>query len=238
MENEGKAAIQPLGAVKNVAKSDIPAEGVAKATKTARPVNVLASMSSETVLDLDSKGTELLFGQKEDFLVLDETTIRALSRENRIRYSSARQFHDNWRGQEDADFVEAFEVDREFAGSASDKLYKINVRDGLKYRWARPDKVADYQAKGYKMLSPDDAKSFLGAKGSRHEISRNGKTELVLMGVSQTIFDKRQADKGKKNKERALAWKSSGVEQLRAQGGSGFVDETGTSTGNNFQEMT
>jgi len=107
---------------------------VIKTAKSPQKMNVLPSMKKETVLDLDSKGVELYFDQKEDFLVLDETTIRALSQANRIRYSTARQFHDNWRGQSDADFAEAFQVDREFVGSDYDKLYDINIRNGIQHR--------------------------------------------------------------------------------------------------------
>jgi len=236
--NERTVSIPPLGDVKTKASNVHIVNDVPKTAKSPAKVNVLPSMSQETVLDLDSKGTELYFGQKEDFLTLDETTIRSLSQQNRIRYSSARQFHDNWRGQADADFVEAFEVDREFVGSDMDKLYDIKVRDGLQFRWARPDKVGDYQAKGYKILGPDEAKTFLGAKGNRHEISHNGKTEMVLMGTSKVLYDKAQADKVKKNNNRALAWKSSGVEQLRAGGGAGFVDESAVSNDSRYSEIT
>jgi len=213
------------------------APSVVKSAKSPQKLNVLPSMNKETVLDLDSKGVELYFDQKEDFLVLDETTIRALSQANRIRYSSARQFHENWRGQKDADFVEAFQVDREFVGSDFDKLNDISVRAGIQHRWARPDRVADYLLKGYHIMQPDEATTFLGAKGSRHEVSHNGKTELVLMGVDKNIFKKRQAEKVERNKNRAVAWKNSGVEQLNAGGSSGFIDETASSTGNRFNEV-
>jgi len=190
------------------------------------------------VLDLDSKGVELYFDQKEDFLVLDETTIRSLSQANRIRYSSARQFHENWRGQQDADFNEAFQVDRQFVGSDYDKLYDINIRAGVQHRWARPDRVAAYMAKGYHIMQPDEATTFLGSKGNRHEVAHNGKTELVLMGIDKKIYQKAQADKVEKNNNRAVAWKNAGVEQLNASGSRGFVDETASSTGNRFNEVS
>lgn len=217
--------------------TDIPVSGVAENAISVKKLNVLPSMSAETVLDLDSKGVELYFGSKEDFLVLDETTIRALSRENRNRYSTARQFHDNWRGQQDADFVDAFQVDREFVGTASDKLNDLTMRSGLQHRWVRPDRVAEMQGRGYRMVNADEAKSFLGAKGSRHEIGRNGKTELVLMGVSKEIFLKRQKDKVEKNNSRATAWKTSGVEQLASQGTRAFVEGSERDRKASFSEI-
>lgn len=215
-----------------------PAEDVvAERVETTRKVNVLPSMNAETVLDLNSKGVELYFGSKEDFLVLDETTIRALSRDNRNRYSTARQFHDNWRGQQDADFVDAFQVDREFVGTASDKLNDLTVRSGLQHRWVRPDRVAEMQGRGYRIIGADEAKSFLGAKGSRHEIGRNGKMELVLMGVSKEIYDKHQKEKVEKNNARATAWKTSGVEQLASQGSRAFVEGSERDRKADFSEI-
>jgi hypothetical protein len=212
-------------------------ESVAENGESVKKLNVLPSMSTETVLDLDSKGVELYFGSKEDFLVLDETTIRALSRENRNRYSTARQFHDNWRGQQDADFVDAFQVDREFVGTASDKLNDLTVRSGLQHRWVRPDRVAEMQGRGYRLVSADEAKSFLGSKKNRHEISHNGRTELVLMGVSKEIFEKRQKDKVEKNNSRATAWKTSGVEQLASNGSRAFVEGSASDRKANFSEI-
>ena len=209
---------------------------VVKKSEVTKKSNVTSSMSAETVLDLDSKGVELFFAQEENFLVLDENTIRALSQANRSRYSIARQFHSNWRGAEDADFIEAFQVDREFVGSELDKLNEISVREGLHHRWCRPDRVAEYMQRGYKILSPDEAKTFLGAKGTRHEISKNGKTELVLMGVNNELYKKSQRDKVEKNKQKANAWKTSGVQQLAEAGGRGFVDES-AGDGGRYQEI-
>ena len=234
-------AVQPVkrGPKKRLADvvSGSQENGVVENGVSAKKMNVLSSMSKETVLDLDSKGIELYFESKEDFLVLDETTIRALSRENRSRYATARQFHDNWRGQQDADFVEAFQVDREFVGTATDKLNDLTVRNGLQARWVRPDRVAEMQGKGYRMLAADEASSYLGTKGSRHEIGRNGKTELVLMGVSKEIYDKRQKEKVEKNNTRATAWRTSGAEQLAAQGSRAFLEGSERDRKANFSEV-
>lgn len=221
----------------NTAESVLSSTIVPESEKSTQKMNVISSTSVETVLDLDSKGVELYFGSKEDFLVLDDASIRALSRDNRARYSTARQFHDNWRGQQDADFNEAFQVDREFVGTASDKLNDLTVRSGLQHRWVRPDRVAEMQGRGYRIVGADEAKSFLGSKGSRHEIGRNGKMELVLMGVSKEIYDKRQKEKVDRNNARATAWKTSGVEQLAANGSRAFVEGSTADRKASFSEI-
>lgn len=195
-----------------------------KSPESQKTLVVNSSTPMEIVLKSDAEGVELLFDQKELFLVLPEDVVRALNRGNRARYATARQFHDNWRGQQDVEFADAFVVDKEFVGKASTKLNDMTVRDGLVTRWARPDRVGHYAAKGYKIMSPDEAKTYLGPKGSHHEISKNGKTELVLMGVPQTIYDKRQKEKVEKNMQLGTAWKKSGIQQLESKGGRAFVE--------------
>lgn len=127
------------------------------------------------------------------------------------------------RGQKDVDFAESFAVDREYVGSATDKLNELTVRSGIKTRWARPDRVQHYIEKGYKMLSPDEATTFLGSKGTRHEVSRNGKTELVLMGIPKPMFDAAQKKRVQKNLDMAASWKTTGVERIAESGVKGFV---------------
>lgn len=198
-------------------------ENESKSTKSPKSVFVDNSFTPESVLVLDSRGTTLLFEQGEKFLLLGEDTIRAMSAANKQRYAVTKQFQDTLRQEEDEDFVKSFVVDREFVGSAGDKLDKLTLRDGIQQRWARPDRVNAYLEKGYKVLSKEDATSYLGAKGGHHEISKNGKTELVLMGIPKKLFDESQKKKIEKNKDLAMAWRQSGVEALSQNGGKGFV---------------
>lgn len=199
-------------------------EIVVKSLKAPKSLVVTASTPIEVVIKSDSEGVDLLFDQKDEFLMLEEGVVRALSRENRVRYSSARQFHDTWRGQQDVEFSEAFSVDKEFVGKASDKLNDREVRSGIRARWTRPDMVSKRTAQGYKILSSDEARTYLGPKGSHHEISKNGKTELVLMGVTEDIYQKRQKEKQERNVQLSTAWKRSGVQQLTEKGGRAFVE--------------
>jgi len=198
-------------------------ENEAKTQITPKSLMIDSSYSEATVVKLDSEGVDLLFAQNEDFLPLSEGIVRQLSRGNRSRYSIARQFHDTWRGKQDEQFTEMFSVDKEFVGKASDKINDLTIRSGIHHRWARPDRVNYYLEKGYRVLSADDAKTYLGAKGTHHEISKNGKTELVLVGIPQAMFEKNQKAKVEDNKRRALAWKSSGVQRIEEQGVKGFV---------------
>lgn len=211
-----------LDRVDGVEKSDQIPENATISPKSTKRVLVDSSFSGAGVVQLDAEGAELLFEQKEAFLPLDEEVIRKLSRGNRMRYSSAKQFHDSWRGKEDAEFAQSFSVDREAVGSASDKLNDLDVRPTIHERWARPDRVNAYLAKGYKVLSPDEARTFLGSKGGHHEISRNGKTELVLMGIPKELFKKTESEKTRKNNELAALASGQGVRELQRLGARAF----------------
>lgn len=197
-----------------------------KTEKVSKRYIVDSSMSPATVVELDLSGGELLFEQKEDFLALSEDIVRSLTRENRSRYSVARQYHETWRGEDDKEFVERFSVSAEANGSASDKLNQTKVRKGLRERWCRPDTVNKRLADGYKVLSKDEASTFLGSKGGHHEISRDGKTELVLMGIPEELYQKRQEAKAAKNKETASLWKQSGKNDLERNGAPAFDEDS------------
>lgn len=212
-------------------------ENAPKSPKSTKRVLVDSSFSGAGVVQLDAEGAELLFEQKEAFLPLEEEVIRNLSRGNRMRYSAAKQFHDSWRGEEDAAFAQSFSVDREAVGSASDKLNDLSVRSTIQERWARPDRVNAYLAKGYKVLSADEARSFLGAKGGHHEISRNGKTELVLMGIPKDLYKKGEIDKTRKNNELAARAGTQGVGDLQRLGARAF-DATEEDRRQNWSELS
>lgn len=197
-----------------------------KAVEKTKKYIVDSTMSAATVVELDLAGGELLFAQKEDFLALPEEIVRSLSRENRSRYSVARQYHETWRGEDDKEFVERFTVSSEANGSASDKLNQVKARSGIHYRWCRPDTVNKRLSDGYKVLSKDEASTFLGSKGGHHEIAKDGKTELVLMGIPEELYQKRQTAKAAKNKETASLWKQSGKRELERQGAPAFDEDT------------
>lgn len=178
-------------------------------------------MTVEDIVRLDKAGNVLLFEQKDDFLPLADDVVAGFTRENRLRYTMAKEYHDAWRGDEHADLVEKFQVDPSMMGSATDKLTASIDGDMVTY-WARPDKIEDYRAKGWKVASADEAKSFLGPKGGHHEVGRLGQTELVLMIKPKALWEKDQQKKIRKSKELAGAWKQAKGEIDRA-GGKGFV---------------
>ena len=182
---------------------------------------VQTGMSEEDVVRLDKAGNVLMFEVKEKFLPLSDAVVGLLSRENKTRYTIAKEFHDAWRGDEHAELVEKFQVDRSMSGSAGDKL-TANVSRDLKEYWARPEKIETYRAKGWKIASADEAKSFLGPKGGHHEVGKLGQTELVLMVKPKKLWEKDQQKKIQKAKEMAGAWKQGASEIARA-GGQGFV---------------
>ncbi len=179
-------------------------------------------MTEEAVLRLDKQGAILVFEQKEAFMDLSDETVAALSRENRFRFESAKEFHNAWRGNEHAEIVEKFQVDPNMQGSAMDKLQMKGPPD-MVTRWVAPYNVEKYASMGYKILSPDEVKTFLGSKGGHHEIGKLGQTELVAMGIPKELYDRRQNKKVEQNNEKAGAWQTSGLSELNRSGAQGFV---------------
>jgi hypothetical protein len=57
------------------------------------------------------------------------------------------------------------------------------------------------------------------------------------MGVSKEIYDKRQKEKVEKNNTRATAWRTSGAEQLAAQGSRAFLEGSERDRKANFSEV-
>lgn len=193
-----------------------------KTSKISKVVIIDSSFNPEDVIKLDTEGAELMFDQKEDFCFIPDELVGQLSRQSKTRYAIAKQFHATWRGKADKQFQDAFIVDKEYVGSATDKLNKKEIRSGIHTRWARPDKVRDYLAKGYKVMDADEASTFLGSQGGHHEIGRNGKTELILMGIPEEMYKKRQAAKVAANNERARLLKHQAIAEVENQGFRGF----------------
>ena len=179
-------------------------------------------VDEESIIRLDRNGDVLVFEQTDKFLPLSDGTLAVLTRENKLRYTMAKEFHDAWRGDEHSALVEKFQVDRQMVGSATDKL-KIQGPDDMEIRWRRPDEIESARAEGWKVLDSDEAKSYLGPKGGHHEIGKLGQTELVAVGIPKAIFDKRDQERVRRRNEQAGAWRSQGLNEINRQGGKGFV---------------
>lgn len=230
MSAEDLLASAPATAPSFDAKPDTPVQvqqaKEPKSSKVSKKIIVGTGVSVDDVLASDAKGYDLVFEQTDKFLPLDDATVAALSAINRTRYFMAKEFHDTWRGDEHAAFVERFQVDRQSVGSASDKL-TANAGE-LKTRWVRPDRIGELRARGYKILAADEASSYLGPNAGHHEVGRLGQTELVLMGIDKGLYNKAQAEKVRKNNEMAGAYKNSALSEMRQAGGAPFetVDES------------
>ncbi len=191
-----------------------------KKSKLSKKIIVGTGVSVDDLLASDAEGVDLVFEQTDKFLPLDDKTVAALSPVNRTRYHMAQEFHDTWRGDEHAAFVERFKVDRQSVGSATDKL--TAEAGALKTRWVRPDRINDLRARGYKILGSDEARSYLGPNAGHHEVGRLGQTELVLMGVDAGLYKAAQAEKVRKNNEMAGAYKNSALTEMRQAGAEPF----------------
>jgi hypothetical protein len=177
----------------------------------------------EDVLRLDSEGADLVFEQTEKFLPLSDAVVSKLGRVNKLRYTTAKEFHDSWRGAEHAEFVERFKVDRQMIGSATNRMDAKPTSKGLFARWTRPDRVEEMLGKGYKVLQADEAKSYLGSKGGHHEIGKLGQTELVLMGIDKKIHDEMMVKRTQKNNEIAGSYKQQALAEMSRDGGQPFT---------------
>lgn len=180
-----------------------------------------SSYTPEEVVKLDTEGWYLVFEQKEGFLQMPEQLVGLLSRENRLNYDIAKEFHDTWRGSEHKELVEKFTVDKQLMGSAQDRL-KLEGPPGMHVRWVAPHNIQKMLTKGYKILEKDEASSFLGPTGGHHQVGRLGFTELVAMGIPEEVYQKAQLEKTRKNLERAGAWKDYGMSEMSRNGGSPF----------------
>ncbi len=182
-----------------------------------------SSYDVETIVRLDKEGAILVFEQKEAFIQLDDAVVANFSRENRLNYELAKEFHDAWRGDEHAKLVQEFQVNPAMMGSAMDKL-RVEGPEDLTVRWVAPYKVEKYRGLGYKVLSADEVKTFLGATGGHHEVGRLGQTELVAMGIPKELYEKRQKAKVQENMEKAGMWKTAGLAEITQAGGQGFIE--------------
>jgi len=206
-----------------------PASGTgkpAKISKEAKKVLVDSKMTATDVLKFDAEGAELLFDPKDGFLRLEDAIVEQLGRQNKAEYSRARVFNETYRGQEDAAFTERFKVDKEFSGTAIDKLEDITVRDGLRHTWVNPAGINQFQRKGWRVAGKDDARTFLGSTADHHEIVRDGKTELVLMVIPESLGKANDRKMDEENARVKNSYDEQGLAAIESSGAKGFIDKS------------
>jgi len=191
-------------------------------TVVSKKATVGTGVDPENILRWDREGVVLLFEQTDKFLPLSDGVLSAMGRDNRLRYSMAKEFHDAWRGDEHAKLVEDFKVDRNMTGSARDKM-TIEGPKGMHIRWCAPYNIEKYRAMGYKVLSADEASSYLGPKDGHHEIGKLGQTELVAMGIPEERYKAMVKKTTAETDRRAGAWKTAGLADVSKSGAAGFV---------------
>lgn len=169
-------------------------------------VIVLSDMDPDDVLDLDSKGKELLFDGRSDFVQLSDEIVSKLSKDNKLRYNFAREFHDSWR---DADGVapEGFTVDRQNTGTATQKL-EYKLPKGMRARWTRPELVASRMTRGYKVVH-QEGKTYVGEQNGTHKVTNLGRDELILMSIPEAQYKKNQEKNALANAKRAGLYRES-----------------------------
>jgi hypothetical protein len=217
---------------KRAIEAEVSSQNVQDTPKTHPQVLIDNTFKPENVLQLDQEGKELLFDQKEGFVVVDESLLSQLSRENKQRYHLAKQFHDAWMRSALEKQAVAIETTPEMVGSAADKLSNMQTTAGMHTRWVRPDRLRTVLAQGYKVVQAHEATTLLGAQGNQHTISQNGRAELILVGIPDTIYEKRQKEKAERNEALAKIWEQSGKNELEKLGATrGFVAKDDTVSG-------
>jgi len=166
MARSQKLELAPEGTNTEISQSD------------SAPVLVDALTPVETMIDLDAKGKVLLFDPKENFVRVSEETLRVFSKENRVRYQFAADFHKSWQGVSAIDG--RISVDMQLVSKPTEKLEVMKVPKGTATRWVRPEMIRDRMAKGWK-IAGDEVESYLGQTGGLHRISQGGRDELILM---------------------------------------------------------
>lgn len=199
----------------------VPENGTIKVNLTKKAI-VGTGMDPENIIRLDKDGVVLVFEQTDKFMPLSDGTLEALSRENRLRFSMAKEFHDAWRGDEHAKLVEEFKVDRQMTGSATDKM-QIEGQKGMHVRWCSPNNIEKYRGLGYRIVATDEANSYLGPKGGHHEIGNLGQTELVAMEIPEERYVQLRRKSSAEMEKKAGMWKTAGLNEVNLSGAAGFV---------------
>jgi len=173
-------------------KEAVVVESRKKGEKSSQPAGkLIVSLDTpfETIVQSDAKGMVLLFDTKRDFVQLPDAMVSRLSRDNALRYSHARDFHDVWAGDDELAVAAAISVDLQLVAKPTEKL-QVDTPDSLQHRWVRPENVRTRLAKNWS-IAGERIKSFIGLTNGVHKIGYNGQTELVLM-----VKDKEQHLKG------------------------------------------
>lgn len=165
--------------------------------KTTKKVKITVDNTISDVVKLDSEGKDLFFeSSPELFLHLPPEIYQSLSRVNAQDYMIARDqykasLEDAKSGDEDSDeeWLQSLEqIDH--TNNANNLLEVTNKRPGMHYSWQTPTKVLMMGKKGYRICKDKSVKTAYNLDGlGKHEIRRNGETELILMETTQANYE-------------------------------------------------
>lgn len=182
---------------------------------------VTTSTPVEEMLRWDEEGGGLLFDSFEEFVALPPETVGKLGRTNRLRYVQALEIHKNARddgpGSVEDKIAGSLQVDLQTVLTPTDKL-AFEVPKGFDGRWARPEMVRTYEARGWK-LARGEAKSSVGADKSDglHKLGTNGQLELVLLVKPTKLVVETQKQRSIKNERLAGTVDKQGVVDAEAR---------------------
>jgi hypothetical protein len=190
---------------------ETPAAAPAKTEVASRKYIVKSGDTAINLIEYDRDGILLFFDGRKDFVHLTEEELKQLSPASRQNYTMAKEQHVAWQGEEDEDFVKKFVVEGQYGGTAVQKLK--GVQSEMAHYWARPDMIADYVAKGWKVASPSLAQTYVKPTAGHISVQKGGVDELVLLVMPKEARKKMLADKG----ERAKATLVQQVEEVQEE---------------------
>lgn len=193
-------------------------------TMKGQKVIITSDVPFEKVLQYEAEGADL-FWDLDDFQVLEDENLRKLRKPTRDRYAVFLELYRDakTRTPKEERVVEAIKVAPD-AGQAATKLEVRNKKEGMDYRWERPDMVDVRLEQGFQLARGVNTLRGGDSKGI-HRIGSNGQDELVLLEITK----ERKAELRKQRlarRDKAFAVQKEQAKSEIQRLGGGVVDDS------------
>jgi len=181
---------------------------------------VALDMTGADVIDLQEQGKDLFFSEDPDeFVDLIRVYPEAFGELNKIhrdRFSvSYALYKVALRQQENPGSGITVTSN---SGSATQRMNVGHQNPKMHYCWKRPDQLQQAQYAGLKVSTDPDLVTFCSVPGSSHQISANGKTELVLHEKPKAVHEAEQSALADKAMRKAHAVTEQAAEAVKRAG--------------------
>jgi len=210
-----------------------PAEVELSPAQIGKKVFIDVAHDGKEILSFDAAGATLVFDPMK-MPVVNDTIVRKLSTENRMRFNVAKEIAGELKQRKPADDVvlglvtsDGFDMP-ETAGQAKQRLYIEGKMPGYEYRWIRPEDVDTFQARGWEVDNTGTLKTFRGSGRGPRTIRSQGKVELVVVRMHESAHKKLRAEKAEKRARALRVPEQNAREQIRRLGAKVVEDGDGT----------